>query len=593
MAQTPKASPKVSAADPFDPTTFLPQPPAWSGASEKLIASASDPWITPSEKTGLTATPSFEKTVAWLKKLAKATPLVRVETMGKTGQGRTLVDVVVTKDGTKLDPRKPVFLIQAGIHSGEIDGKDAGLMLLRDIAFRKRDDLIDKVNIVFVPVLNADGHERTSPYSRPNQRGPASQGWRNTMQNVNLNRDYLKADAPEMRAILGLINKYDPSLYIDLHVTDGMDYQYDVTYWFDGWDGRYADSPSIGEWLDKTYRPQADKALAAAGHIPGPMIFARDESDLSKGIDYIAFTPRFSQAYGDLRRLPTVLVENHSLKPYRQRVLGTYVLLEASLKALAKNGAGLKAAIASDRALRPKTVDANWKPATKASGSLDFLTMKYERVKSAATGGEVLRWTGEKGPTVKTPIYGSEVGVRLPIAKAYYVPVSKPDVIERLKAQGVVMETLKKAKTIKLDMIRIVSPKIGPASEGRFMVSAGGFTHEQREETFPAGSVGVSTDQPLGALIATLLQPESEDSFFAWGFFPEILQRVEYMEAYAIAPMADAMLARDPALKAEFEKKLAADTDFAKSPQRRLGFFYDRSPFYDQRYLLYPVGIEP
>jgi len=219
--------------------------------------------------------------------------------------------------------------------------------------------------------------------------------------------------------------------------------------------------------------------------------------------------------------------------------------------------------------------------------------MKYERVRSAATGGEVLRWTGEKGPTVKTPIYGSEVGLKLPIARAYYVPVSKPDVIARLKAQGVAMETLKQAQTITLDMMRVVGPKLGPASEGRFMVSAGGFTHELREETFPPGSVRISTDQPLGALIATLLQPESEDSFFAWGFFPEILQRVEYMEAYAVAPLADAMLARDPSLKAEFEAKLAADTEFAKSPQRRLAFFYERSPFYDQRYLLYPVGREP
>jgi len=238
-------------------------------------------------------------------------------------------------------------------------------------------------------------------------------------------------------------------------------------------------------------------------------------------------------------------------------------------------------------------VDANWRPATKPSGSLDFLTMKYERVKSAATGGEVLRWTGEKGPTVKAPIYGSEVGLKLPIAKAYIVPVSKPDVIERLKAQGVIMETLKKAETIKIDMIRIVAPKIGAASEGRFMVSAGGFTHEMREETFPAGSVRISTDQPLGALIATVLQPESEDSFFAWGFFPEILQRVEYMEPYAIAPLAESMLARDPKLKAEFEAKVKADPDFAKSEYRRLSFFYERSPFYDQRYLLYPVGIEP
>ena len=119
-----------------------------------------------------------------------------------------------------------------------------------------------------------------------------------------------------------------------------------------------------------------------------------------------------------------------------------------------------------------------------------------------------------------------------------------------------------------------------------------GMTKERRTETYPPGSVRVSTDQPLGALAAYLLEPGSEDSFFAWGFFAEILSRVEYMEPYAIAPMAEQMLAGDPQLKAEFEKRLAEDAAFAASPLRRLQFFYGRSPFYDQRYLLYPVGRE-
>src|SRR5262249_2867754 len=138
-----------------------------------------------------------------------------------------------------------------------------------------------------------------------------------------------------------------------------------------------------------------------------------------------------------------------------------------------------------------------------------------------------------------------------------------------------------------------VGPKVGAASEGRFMVSAQSFKHETRNEIFPAGSVRIATDQALGPLIATMLEPESEDSLFAWGFFPEIMQRVEYMEAYAMAPLGDSMLASDPKLKAEFEARLAADADFAKSPQRRLAFFYEHSPFYDQRYLLYPIGREP
>ncbi len=589
-AQTP---PSRVTLDDLSPETFLPPIPPWSGASEALVVKPSDAWITPSEMTGLTASPNYDDTLAFLRKMDPQSALMRIEQIGTTPEGRTLVAVILTKDGATFQPAKPVFLIQAGIHSGEIDGKDAMLMLIRDMLFKGKDSLLDKVNIVFIPVLNADGHERSSAFSRPNQRGPKEMGWRNTAQNLNLNRDYMKADAPEMNALLSLIRKYDPDFYIDLHVTDGMDYQYDITYGFDGWDGLYADSPAIGKWLNDVYRPKADAALAAAGHIPGPLIFARDDGDVSKGTDLPAFAPRFSHAYGDLRRLPTVLVENHSLKPYRQRVLGTYVLLEATIKALASEGKSLKAAIAADRALRPSHVDANWKDRKEPVGWLDFLTIASEEVMSPASGGMVTRFKGKPGPTVNIPVYGSEPGLQLPIAKAYWVPSTKPDVIARLKAHGIEMETLSSAQTVEVDMLRLAGFKTGAPAEGRIPVTPTGFTREARTVTYHPGSVRISTDQPLGALAAYLLEPQSEDSFLANGFFNEILSRVEYMEPYAIAPMAERMLAESPALKAEFEAKLASDPDFAASPLRRLQFFYERSPFYDERYLLYPVGREP
>jgi len=166
-------------------------------------------------------------------------------------------------------------------------------------------------------------------------------------------------------------------------------------------------------------------------------------------------------------------------------------------------------------------------------------------------------------------------------------------VVARLKAHGVAVEAVRKAREVEVDMVRLSGFRTSAPSEGRTPVTATGLIHELRRETFPPGSVRVSTDQPLGALAVYLLEPESEDSFFAWGFFTEILSRVEYMEPYAIAPMAERMLERDEALKAEFEKRLAEDATFAASPLRLLQFFYERSPFYDDRYLLYPVGREP
>ena len=177
----------------LDPDSFLPPVLPWSGASERLIAPADDPWITPSETTGLAATPNYRETLSFLRRMDKASALLRLERFGTTPQGRELVAAILSKDGAKFHDWKPVLLVQAGIHSGEIDGKDAMLMLVRDMLFKGKDALLDKVNVVFIPALNADGHEKSTPYSRPNQRGPKDMGWRNTAQNLNLNRDFMKA----------------------------------------------------------------------------------------------------------------------------------------------------------------------------------------------------------------------------------------------------------------------------------------------------------------------------------------------------------------------------------------------------------------
>ncbi|WP_436032715.1 M14 family metallopeptidase [Caulobacter sp. LjRoot300] len=326
MAQTPKA--------PWD-SEILPPALPWHGASERLVAKPSDPWITPSERTGLTASPTYAETRAWLEKLDAASPLIRMESFGKSPEGRDLLVVYAGKDGAKLDPDKPVLLVQAGIHPGEIDGKDAGMMLLRDMAFHGKDALLDKVNLMFVPIFSVDGHERASPYSRPNQRGPAVQGWRHTAQNLNLNRDYGKLDSPEMRAMIGLINRVRPDLYMDVHVTDGEDYQYDITYGWAGYQGDFARSKATSAWLDHSFLPATEAGLKAAGHIPGQLVFALDDRDPKKGLGASPASLRYSNGYGDAARIATVLVENHSLKPYRQRVLGTYVLIEESL-----NGTG-------------------------------------------------------------------------------------------------------------------------------------------------------------------------------------------------------------------------------------------------------------
>ncbi len=574
----------IAQADPL-PAPLPPLIP-WRGASERLIAPANDPWITPAERAGFVNTPNYAETRAWLDRLVAASPLLSIERFGTTAQGRELYFVRASKGGG----RKPVLLVQAGIHAGEIDGKDAGLMLLRDIALRGKDRLLDRADLIFVPIFNADGHERSSPWNRPNQRGPRSQGWRTTAQNRNLNRDYAKADTPEMRAMLSLIRRLNPALYLDLHVTDGVDHQYDITYAFSGWRGYYARSKAIGRWLDTRFRPAMDRSLVRAGHSPFLYVSLKDDADPDAGITQGPDPARFSTGFGDIAHIPTVLLETHSLKPYRQRVLGTYVFVEEALRQVGSDAARLGSAIEADRADRPETMVLTWKPADKPLYSVTYKGIAHDTYQSPAAGGPVIRWLG-RPVTQSMPVFGAEPDLSVRLPKAWWVPVTAATTIERLRAHGILMELVVQPRTLSLDMVRLVDPKLGTANEGQVPVRAS-FKHEGRNETFPAGSFRVPFDQPLGLLAATLLEAESTDSLLQWGFFPEILQRTEYIDSYAIAPLADAMLARDPALKAEFDRKIASDRAFAASPEARLAWFYERTPYYDQRFLLYPIGRE-
>jgi murein tripeptide amidase MpaA len=592
MSQTPPAS--VPNVAPWD-QAFLPPAPAWNGASKALLRDASDPWVTAFEADAAhDFSPSYADTRAWFDRLDAASDLIRIEQFGVSPEGRPLYAVIASKDGATLDPSKPVLLAQAGIHPGEIDGKDAGMMLLRDMAFYGKDGLLDRANLILIPILSVDGHERTGPYSRPNQRGPRNQGWRHTATNQNLNRDFMKLDQAEMQAVMGLIHKYQPDLYVDIHVTDGIDYQYDVTYGYNGEDGVWSRSPAIAKWLDEAFKPEMNAALEAQGHIPGELVFAIDDRDPKKGMNDGGLGERYSNGWGSAAHIPTILIENHSLKPHEQRVLGTYVFLEEALKVLAEKSQTLRAAISADRALRPAELPANFKGDEQPTRMRPFKGILYDTYDSVASGRPELRWLGQPDPELwQVPYFGSHPTLTLKRPTAYWVPSYRADLIERLKMHGVQMETLAAPRTVAVDMLRLVDPKVsGRTNEGHVPITVGEVRAEAQDWTYPVGSVRVPTDQPMGDVAILLLEPQSSESFFAWGMFPEVLNRVEYIEAYAIAPLAEKMLAADPALKAEFEAKLAAEPAFAADGDARLAWFYERTPFYDQRFRLYPVGRE-
>jgi hypothetical protein len=493
--------------------------------------------------------------------------------------------------------KRPRVLAQAGIHAGEIDGKDAGLMLLRDMTVRgTKRDLLDGVNLLFVPILSVDGHERLSKFSRINQRGPVESGWRVNARRLNLNRDYAKLDTPEIRTIIGALDEYEPDLYVDLHVTDGLDYQYDITF---GYTGPQGHSPSCARWFDRWLTPALLRDLEEMGHIPGPLIFPRNGNDPDQGLVEWTPSPRFSTGYGDLRHLPTVLLENHSLKPYDQRVLGAYVFLESLLRTLAAHGEELRRAVAEDRGRRPAEVPLSFvwdsdveKHQPFRSLPRDFLMVEHRLVPSEISGTQRLEYTGK--PVTKTlPYFVATVpGITVTRPRAYWIPPAWGDVIERLRLHGIRMQTIDEPRDVKVEMYRIENPEIAPQPfEGHAQVS-GTPRAEERMVRFAAGSVRVPTNQPLGDLAIHLLEPAAPDSFFRWGFFLEALQRVEYVEGYVMEPMAERMLQEDPELRNEFEAKLAADSEFASDAQKRLQWFYQKTPFFDHDWNVYPVARE-
>ncbi len=597
--------------------SILPPVQDWHGKSESLIAKSNNPWITPTEKSDFVTTPTYDQTMSWLRKLTDVSPLLTMVSIGKSPEGRDIFMIIASAEKTVTasvlkKSTKPLLLVQAGIHSGEIDGKDAGMMLLRDIAFGNKKQLLDKVNFLFIPILNVDGHERSSSFNRPNQRGPQNMGWRTNAQNLNLNRDFTKLDTKEIRAVINVINDYDPLLFMDIHVTDGADYQYDITF---GGLGGQGYSKSNSNWLATTYKTYADKELASNGHIPGQLLFAVNDRDFSKGNMLIMGAPRFSDAYGDLRHTATILVENHSLKPFKQRVLGTYILLESTLKLLAKEGKSLQESTIIDRAKRETKLPMKWKapqmsaearfahqPDVKikvgkasAPDSLTLLGIEAKIVKSIVTNADYVEWTGKPITQTIANFKGTEPIDFVTRPKGYFVPAACDEVIERLRLHGIQMEILKNPKEVTVEMYRIQDAKFqndsGKAQpfEGHIQVT-GNPIPENRKQVFAAGSVYITTDQPLGDLAVLLLEPKSSDSFLSWGFFDQIFQRTEYIEAYVMEPTIKKMLADSTELQKEFDQKKAPDTVFANDPNAIYTWFYSKTKYYDERYLLYPVG---
>jgi hypothetical protein len=573
---------------------------ALAGGVAPVSAATPKALETIAERSNFRTTGRYDEVERLCAEFAKAYPqAVRSFEFGRTPEGRPMLGLVVSTSGalTPDDARErgvPVMLAQGGIHAGEIDGKDAGFLAIREILQgNAARGTLDSFVFVFVPVFNVDGHERFGRNNRPNQVGPEEMGWRVTSQNFNLNRDYAKADAPEMHAMLKLLDAWDPVLYVDLHVTDGAQFQPDISNTLEP---VFAGDPGM-QPAGRALIKELNAALAAQGSIPLDFYPSfRVTDDPMSGFEVSASPPRFSTGYWAARNRFGLLVETHSWKDYPTRVRVTRNILVKLSEMMAKQGRAWRTLSkeADSRAAKlggqDVVVDYQAGPHTT---TIEFRGYAYTREPSPISGGLVTRYDTTKPQVWRVPFLDTVVPkltVRAPRG-AYVVPAAHAAWMgERLSFHGIRFERLERpASNANVEAFRATKVTFSSEPfESHFTATIAGEWKAERQD-IPGGSLIVPIAQPKARLVLALLEPQGADSYAAWGFFNAAFEQKEFIEPYVAEDIAREMLARDPAVAAEFKRLLATDPAFASNPEARLDFFFKRHPSYDERLNLYPV----
>ncbi|HEY5612187.1 MAG TPA: M14 family metallopeptidase [Lysobacter sp.] len=559
---------------------------------------------TVAERSGFIRTARYDEVVALCEAFARRYPdSVRCSDFGTTPEGRPMKLLVASTSGALTpaaarDRGLPVTLVQGGIHAGEIDGKDAGFLALREIldgaqGKRPLGHVLDNQVLLFVPVFNVDGHERFGRWNRPNQRGPEEMGWRTTAQNYNLNRDYVKADTPEMQAMLSLLDAWDPLAYVDLHVTDGAKFEHDVSIQVEP-----VNSGDIAlRQAGKALRDGVIARLAAQGALPLAFYpsFVENDNPQSGFEDGVA-TPRFSHGYMPLRNRLGMLVETHAWRDYAYRVRTTRNAVIAVLELVASKGsnwqAQAQAADARALGLGGQPVALDYK-ASATSRSIPFRGYAYTRTPSEVSGALMTRYDESTPQVWNIPLRDDVQPGRVIVAPkaGYLVPAAHADRVgAKLRQHGVSFARLDRPHAkASIETFRAEKSEFAAGSvEGHQRTTlTGNWTPGTQD--LAAGWLFVPIAQARARLVMALLEPQAPDALAAWGDFNNAFERKEYMEDYVAEEVARDMLAGDASLKAAFEQRLESDPEFANNPQARLEFFHRLHSSWDSRHNVYPV----
>lgn len=548
---------------------------------------------TPFERSkGLQSTTYFE-CIDFYKKLDQLSPRLSIRTMGISDAGYPYHLLLYSNDGS-ADPalwrkqHKVIFLINNGIHPGEPDGIDASMLLLRDLVAKKI-NLPDNIALAIIPLYNIGGALNRSSFSRVNQNGPLSYGFRGNAQDLDLNRDFTKCDTRNARSFAQIFHWIDPDILIDNHVSDGADYQYTMTLLSSQWNKL---GGPLGTFLHDTFRPALSAGMQKKGWPVTPYVNF-EEGSPDRGWEAFYDPPRYSSGYAALFNTMAFMPETHMLKPFRDRVLSTYALMEVMITEASVHAKELLQARSGNiTADRTKT---SW----PLSWSVDSSRWDMIPFKGYETGSKTSEVTGlsriyydHNRPFEKEVRFYDHFTPRDSIRspKAYIIPQGWHEVIDLLTLNGVKMRRLTQDTTVTVEAYHIDSYQSYPqAYEKHHKNMDVKVSVTTAPLTFLKGDYWIPASQPCQRFIVEMLEPTGADSYFAWNFFDAILEQKEYYSNYRWEDVAAGWLKQHPEIKDSLENRRKADPSFAQNADAQLEFVYRRSPYYEPAHLRYPV----
>ncbi|WP_062059938.1 M14 family metallopeptidase [Aquimarina longa] len=543
------------------------------------------------EKSNGIETAIYTEIISFYKNLAKAYSTVNIKEIGVTDSGNPLHIITINPDKIfdfeKIRQTKNILLINNGIHPGESDGIDATMLLFRDIAQGKINFPKNTV-LVTIPIYNIGGGLNRNSTTRTNQNGPKAYGFRGNARNYDLNRDFIKNDTKNAKAFASIFHLTQPNVFIDNHVSNGADYQYTLTHLFTQHNKL---GGKLGKYLHQEMQPQLKASLEAKKWDITPYVNVWGTTP-EKGWSQFMDSPRYSTGYTTLWNTIGVMIETHMLKPYKQRVEGTYELMKSMIEIIERDGTKIQLLRKNAFTTAPKQhmYATNWVVDTTKNTTINFKGYEGEFINSDITGGKRLKYHQNK-PYTKEVIYQNYFTptTQIKIPKAYIIPKGWWNVIELLKLNQIEFTPLKKDSMITAEIYHIKDYKTRTTPyEGHYLHYNTSIMKNTEKIMASKGDIILSTNQKGFRYLMETLEPEATDSFFNWNFFDTILQQKEGFSPYVWEDKAAELLKDNEKLRALFNLK-KKDSTFANNWYMQLDWIHKQSEHYEKAHMRYPI----